>query len=187
MATFVLRAGVRWIQYRDKDKDRIDFYHNALLLRKLTHDFGACLIINDYADIAAAVDADGVHLGQDDLPLSEVRKIMGNDKLIGISTHNLQEAVEAQSGGADYIGFGPVYETVTKKAAGEPRGPGKLAEIRSRVNIPIVAIGGIRRDYVPDIFSKGARAVAVASAILRGEDICCETEEFISAIKECVG
>lgn len=186
MATFVLRAGVRWVQYRDKNKDRIDFYHNAMRLRELTRDFGACLIINDHADIAAAVDADGVHLGQDDLPLKEVRKIMGKDKMVGISTHNLQEAIEAQNGGADYIGFGPVYETTTKKAAGVPQGPERLAEIRGRVTIPVVAIGGINRDCIRDIFSSGARAVAVASAILKGRDICCETEEFITAIRQCV-
>jgi thiamine-phosphate pyrophosphorylase len=187
MTALVLRAGVKWVQYRDKDKDRCDFYRNALQLRELTRAFGAHLIINDHADIAAAVEADGVHVGQDDLPLKHARRIVGDNRIIGISTHSVREAVEAQAGGADYIGFGPVFETSTKDAAGEPKGASGIAEVQREVDIPVVAIGGIQRNCIQDLFQSGARAVAVASAILRGDDICCEAEEFIAAIKSCAG
>jgi len=187
MAALVLKSGVRWIQYRDKNKDRLDYYRTALKLRELTSAYGAYLIINDYADIAAAIDADGVHVGQDDLPLSHARRIIGDKKIVGISTHSVKEAVEAQAGGADYIGFGPVFETSTKDGAGEPKGARKLAEVQREVDIPVVAIGGIQRECIQGLFQSGARAVAVASAILRGDDICCEAEEFICAIKGCAG
>ena len=120
MINNVLRAGVRCIQYREKDLSRRQIYENAVTLRKLTRLFNATLIINDHADIALAVEADGVHLGQDDLPLKEARKIMGN-KIVGISTHDLAQAKEAEFGGADYIGFGPVFHTTTKDA-GAPKG-----------------------------------------------------------------
>ncbi|MEJ2684260.1 MAG: thiamine phosphate synthase [Candidatus Sulfobium sp.] len=120
MCMAALKGGVRFIQYRDKDRTRKEIYYEAVRLREMTLSAGAVLIINDHADIALAVNADGVHLGQDDLPLKEARKIMG-DRIIGISTHDLEQAEEAQSGGADYIGFGPVFETLTKDA-GNPKG-----------------------------------------------------------------
>ncbi|MBA3071571.1 MAG: thiamine phosphate synthase, partial [Nitrospirae bacterium] len=121
IVTVVLSAGVRCIQYREKDKARRDIYREALMLRELTDKFGVSLIVNDYTDIALAVDADGVHLGQSDLPLKEARKIVGEERIIGISTHNLKQAIEAEKGGADYIGFGPVFHTKTKNA-GAPKG-----------------------------------------------------------------
>ncbi len=185
MTSLVLKAGIRWIQYRDKEKDRLDFYRTAVKLRDITSDFGACFTVNDHADIAIAVEADGVHLGQDDLPLAQVRKIVGEEMIVGISTHTLDEAVGAQEGGADYIGFGPVYETSTKKEAGNPRGAEVVTHIRENVDIPVVAIGGIDCDCLNELFSNGAKAVAVASAILRGDDICSRAEEFVTAIKEC--
>lgn len=168
MACLALESGIRWIQYRDKGSDRLDAYRTALALRELTRDFGACLIINDHVDIAAAVEADGVHLGQEDLPLREARKIMGYDKIVGISTHSVEEAAAAESEGADYIGFGPVFPTNTKEA-GLPKGIGELKKINSSVRIPVVAIGGIDIDNCPSIFESGASAVATASSILHGD------------------
>src|SRR5512141_1778009 len=113
MVSAVLGAGVRVVQYRDKERTRREIYEEAARLRELTLRIGAMLIINDHADIALAVDADGVHLGQDDLPLEDARKIMGK-KIVGISTHTLEEAKQADEAGADYIGFGPIFHTTTK-------------------------------------------------------------------------
>jgi thiamine-phosphate pyrophosphorylase len=167
MVESVLRTGIRFIQYREKDRTRREIYEEAAKLRELTRSFGATLVINDHADIALAVDADGVHLGQDDLPLKEARKIMGK-KMIGISTHALEEAREAEAGGADYIGFGPVFHTDTKDA-GAPKGVDNIRLIKQNVSVPVVAIGGITIENAGPVFEAGADAVAVATAICRGD------------------
>jgi len=176
MVNKVLSAGVRWVQYREKDLSRRQLYENALNLRKLTRHFNATLIINDHADIAIAVEADGVHLGQDDLPLKEARKIMGS-RIVGISTHDLAQAKEAESGGANYIGFGPVFHTTTKDA-GVPKGVDNIRKIKENVCIPLVAIGGINQDNVASVISSGADAVAVATAICKG-DVMVNAEKFV--------
>lgn len=168
MTREVLNAGVKWIQYRDKDSDRCSLFETAMKLREITLKADACFIMNDHPDIAAAVDADGVHLGQDDMPVAEARRVMGIGKVIGISTHTLEQAVEAERQGADYIGFGPVFDTSTKDA-GVSVGTGMLSRVRSEVNIPVVAIGGISARDLPGIASAGIQAVAVASGILQGE------------------
>jgi thiamine-phosphate pyrophosphorylase len=175
-----LQAGVRWFQYREKKDARSRVFEVALRLRRLTADFGAVLIINDHADIAVAADADGVHLGQDDLPLREARKVVG-DKIVGISTHSLEEALEASHNGADYIGFGPVFPTKTKDA-GEPKGLEMLAKISRSVSIPVVAIGGIARENLKPVLNAGAAAAAVASAILIGD-----ISANVSAFHEIIG
>ncbi len=176
----VLKAGVRFIQHRQKEGTRREIYDEALKLRKLTRYFNATLIINDHADIALAVDADGVHLGQEDLPMVEARRIMGR-KIIGISTHDMEQARAAEAAGADYIGFGPVFETKTKDA-GEPRGVDNLRMIAHNVGIPVVAIGGINIDNISSVLQAGAGAVAVASAICSG-DAAGNAERFISVLK----
>jgi len=178
MCQYVLRAGVRWVQYRDKDRSRLTMYRTALLLRELTKDFGATLIINDYPDIAASVDADGVHLGQEDLPVAEARKVMGKRKIVGVSTHNLRDAVRAEKEEADYIGFGPVFRTCTKAGAGRARGLGMLSRVSSKAELPVVAIGGINLERIGEVFSSGARAVAVASAILK-DDVHYNASRFL--------
>lgn len=182
MTEVVLRTGVRWVQYRDKERNRLAYYRTAFMLRELTRSFGASLIVNDYADIAAAVDADGVHLGQDDFPLSEARKLLGHEKIIGISTHSLEEALEAEAGGADYVGFGPVFETTTKNGAGSPKGTRMLEKVGSRVSIPVVAIGGIGIDSLTGVMASGAGAVAVASGVLKG-DITRNMEQLLQGFR----
>ena len=177
----VLRSGVTCIQYREKILPRREIYRNAVTLRELTLTFDATLIINDHADIALAVDADGVHLGQDDLPLKEARKIMGK-KIIGISTHDLVQAREADRGGADYIGFGPIFPTITKEA-GAPKGVDNIRVIKENVSIPVVAIGGISLDTLVSVIDAGADAVAVASAICKG-DIALNAEKFVRFCRE---
>lgn len=175
IVTVVLSSGVKWIQYREKDKSRRDIYREALMLRELTDKFGASFIVNDYTDIALVVNADGVHLGQKDLPLKEARKILGKEKIIGASTHSIEEAIAAETGGADYIGLGPVFHTATKDA-GKPKGIAALREIKKLIKIPVVAIGGINTENLESVIDSGADAAAVSSGILKGnisENITC--------------
>jgi thiamine-phosphate pyrophosphorylase len=178
----VLLKGVRWIQFREKEKSRRDIYGEAIRLRRLTKDYNAVLIINDFPDIAMCAGADGVHLGQDDLPIKEAKKIMGRNRIVGISTHSLEQAIEAEKNGADYIGFGPVFPTLTKDA-GKPKGIDMLREVKKQVNIPVVAIGGISLENVMSVLHTGVDAVAVASAILTG-DIEENTSRFMDYLKD---
>jgi thiamine-phosphate pyrophosphorylase len=175
-----LRSGVKWIQYRDKNSSRIEIYEHALKLRKLTNEFKTVFIVNDHVDIALAVQADGVHLGQEDLPLQEARKILTSKKIIGISTHSLEQAINAEKQGADYIGFGPIFHTKTKDA-GEPKGTQMLKEVKQIIKIPVVAIGGINVDNLNSVLDSGADAVAVASAITNG-DISQNISEFFKIL-----
>lgn len=182
--SLALNAGIRWIQYREKRLTKRDIFFNSSKLRELTAKFDSCLIINDYVDIALAVDADGVHLGQDDLPLKEAKEIMG-DKIIGISTHNLKEALEAEKGGADYIGFGSIFHTNTKSDA-VVRGLDLLKEIVSSVSIEVIAIGGINAYNVDSVFKTGCYGVAASSGILKG-NIEENISRFFSALKPTMG
>lgn len=180
MVRMVLEVGARWIQYRDKEGSRRDIYRNALTLRSITREFHAAFLVNDHTDIALAVGADGVHLGQEDLPLQKAREILGRNRLIGFSTHTAEQAIDAEASGADYIGFGPIFHTATK-AAGTPRGIAILRQVRREVRLPIVAIGGISTDNVQAVLETGVDAVAVASAILIG-DIKGNTQKFLDII-----
>lgn len=162
-----LRSGIKWIQYREKELNKRAIYLNALRIRELTNRFDASLIINDYVDIALAVDADGVHLGQDDLPLNKAKKIMG-DKIVGISTHNIQEAIEAERGGADYIGFGSIFHTNTKKDT-IISGLNGLKEVVKAVKIPVIAIGGIDADNVIAVLETGCYGIACSTGIKKGQ------------------
>ena len=168
MSLAVLQTGVKWIQYREKNKTRNELYADSVRIRELTKDYQAAFIVNDYADIAMSVEADGVHLGQDDLSLREARSMMGREKIIGISTHDVNQAVAAEEEGADYIGFGPVFHTTTKDA-GKPKGVDMLREIKKQVRIPVVAIGGINLENLESVLDTGIDAVAVSSAILRSD------------------
>jgi thiamine-phosphate diphosphorylase len=184
MVRRVLKAGITFVQYREKGKTRREIYEEAVDLRELTRSFNAVFIVNDHADIALAVDADGVHLGQDDLPLKEARKIMGS-RIVGISTHSLEQASEAEAGGADYIGFGPIFHTTTKDA-GIPKGVDILKTIKQNVRIPAVAIGGIGIDTAADVMQAGADCVAVATAICRG-DITDNTRKLMQILQTIKG
>lgn len=181
MAVLALKAGIRFIQLRDKENDRLGLYRTAVRLREITRDFGACFIVNDHADIAASVEADGVHLGQEDLPVKEARKVLGKDKFVGVSTHSMKEALAAEEDGADYIGFGPVFNTTTKQA-GSPRGTDMLMKIRESVKLPVVAIGGICLESLDEVFASGANAVAAASGILSGQ-VHQNAKDFVEKVR----
>jgi thiamine-phosphate pyrophosphorylase len=171
----VIRAailgGADCIQLREKNYSGRELLEAGQVLRRLTREYGARLIINDRIDVARAVDADGVHLGQGDLPIEVAREILGPDKIVGLSTHNVSEAVAAERAGANYIGLGPMKPTTTKLDTDPVVGPAGVAEVRAHVGLPIVAIGGIKREDVAEIIRNGANSVAIISAIIGAEDV----------------
>lgn len=167
----LLKGGAKIIQLRAKELPSGEFFALAKEARQLTRVAGALFIVNDRADIALASAADGVHLGQDDLPLPVARKILGRDKIIGISTHDLAQAREAEAGGADYIGFGPIFGSTTKDTGYTARGLEMLCEIRVAVRIPVVAIGGVNESNVADVWKAGADAAAVISDLMGAENV----------------
>lgn len=176
-----IEGGARLIQYRDKTGGRREMYETAKQLRKMTAEHGAVLIINDQIDLALAVKADGVHLGQEDLPLWIARKMLGNEAIVGISTHTLEEAMHAESEGADYIGFGPIFQTQTKANARAPVGIGAITQVKQKVRIPIYAIGGIQRSHLSDLITAGTDGVAVISAL--AGDVRANVAEWLGIFK----
>lgn len=178
----LLRAGVKILQLRAKSLAAKDFLALARQVRKQTEAYDCRLIVNDRVDIAMACNADGVHLGQDDLPLHAGRKLLGG-KIIGISTHDIEQARQAQGGGADYIGFGPMFGTQTKDTGYNARGTDMLKEIRAAVAIPIVAIGGINEQNVSQVWQAGADSAAIISDILGSKDIAAKIEAILSQFR----
>ncbi|NOS78832.1 MAG: thiamine phosphate synthase [Nitrospira sp.] len=174
------RAGVRIVQYRNKTASMKKAYAEALPLRKLAAELGALFIVNDRCDLAMAVDADGVHLGQGDLPLDLARKVMGPDKLIGISTHNSDQVREASAGKPDYLGFGPIFKPGSKQDHDPVVGIEGLRAIRTLTSLPVFAIGGITVENVGEVMKAGANGVAVISAILKAPDIKQAVSDFLA-------
>lgn len=166
-----LSAGVTVIQYREKNKSSLEMYKEALELRELCGAGGALFIVNDRIDIALAAGADGVHLGQGDLPYGAARDILGSGRIIGISVNSLEEAAEAEAAGADYLGVGPVFSTLTKTDAAEPCGLELLSRIRQRCRVPIAAIGGIDEYNAPAVIGAGADMVCSISAVVTRGDV----------------
>ena len=172
-----IKGGCTLVQLREKDCSSLDFYNTAINVKKITDKYNVPLLINDRLDIALAVDAAGVHVGQSDLPCSVVRKIIGQDKIIGVSAGNLKNALKAQKDGADYIGVGAMYATGTKKDA-KPTSMDELKKIRENISIPIVAIGGINKERVKDFEGTKIDGLAIVSAIIAQNDICKATKEL---------
>jgi thiamine-phosphate diphosphorylase len=175
----LLEGGVKMIQLRAKAMSSRDFLELARIARELTTPFDCKLIVNDRVDIALASAADGVHLGQEDLPLQIGRNLLG-DKIIGISTHTVDQAKEAEENGADYIGFGPIFGTNTKDTGYGARGLEMLAQLREVVALPIVAIGGITEATVEDVWHAGADAAAMISDILKAEEITAKVRAILA-------
>lgn len=167
----MLRAGVRIIQYREKEKKSGAMLQDCLALRRMTREAGACFIVNDHVDIAMLCDADGVHVGQDDLPVAAVRQLVGPDRIIGLSTHSPEQALAAVACGADYIGVGPIFATRTKKDVCDPVGYDYLDWVVANMSLPFVAIGGIKRHNIAKVVRHGARSCALVSEIVGAEDI----------------
>lgn len=164
-----LTGGVGIVQYRNKEQDDDRRWELGWELRHLCATAGVTFIVNDDVEMARELDADGVHLGQDDGEVAAARAALGPKKIIGVSTHSLDEAIRAEADGADYIGFGAMYPTRSKEIV-HLAGPASLAAIRDKINIPVVAIGGITRDNVATVIDAGADAVAVISAVLSAPD-----------------
>ena len=172
VAEAAILGGADVLQLRDKESSSGRLYRVAMQLRKLTRDANIPFIVNDRLDIALAADADGVHVGQADLPASVVREIMGPGRILGVSVDTVEEALLAEKDGADYLGVGPVFEARgTKPDAGEPLGVDRIARIRRHCRLPIVAIGGIDAENAGKVRDAGADAAAVISAIGTADDI----------------
>jgi thiamine-phosphate pyrophosphorylase len=175
-------AGAKLFQYRSKQASMKAAYEEALPLSKIAHELDALFIVNDRCDLALAVEADGVHLGQGDLPLQYARKVMGLDKLIGISTHNPEQVQVATAGGPDYLGFGPIFTPGSKVDHDPVVGVEGLKAIRRLTALPIFAIGGIGLDHVEAVMQGGANGLAVISAILKAPDIGQAVRDFVARI-----
>jgi thiamine-phosphate pyrophosphorylase len=175
-----LQGGMRAIQLREKDLPVRELLALAQGLRSLTKEYGAKLFINDRVDVAVAVNADGVHLGHQSMPPEAVRRIVGNRMLIGVSTHTIEEAKAAETGGADFITFGPVFFTPSKSKLGNPVGLEYLKEAKKTVKIPLFGLGGIKSGNAMDVFSSGADGVAMISEIFKADDIQRAAEDIIS-------
>ncbi len=173
-------AGTRLFQYRNKSASMKEAYAEALVLRQVALEAGVTFIVNDRCDLALAVDADGVHLGQGDLPPDLARKVMGPDKLIGISTHNPDQVREATAGKPDYLGFGPIFTPGSKQDHDPVVGLEGLHAMRRLTSLPVFAIGGIQIDQVGEVMRAGANGVAVISAILKAPDISHAVKSFLA-------
>lgn len=177
-----IRAGVKIIQYREKGEGAGDMIKEAKGISELCKKNNVLFIINDRVDIALAVDADGVHLGNKDMTYSIARKILGSKKIIGLTVHNIREAVEAERIGADYVGVSPIFETKTKLDAGRPAGLKLIKDIKKAIKIPFVAIGGINENNLGSVIEAGARSIAAISAIVTKDNVEKECKKFREVI-----
>jgi thiamine-phosphate pyrophosphorylase len=178
-----LKGGIKVIQLREKDLSTRKLLKMAQWMRDITKEYGAKLFINDRVDIALSVEADGVHLGQNSIPVYAVRKISEEKLLIGVSTHGIDEAIKAEKDGADFITLGPIYETPSKLKYGNPIGIDALRKVKSKISIPVLAIGGIKLDKVHEVMEADADGIALISAILTAENIKETTEKFMRFLK----
>lgn len=179
----LLAAGVRVIQYREKAKPGRRMFEECLAIRELCCEARATFIVNDHVDLALLVGADGVHVGQDDLPPREVRRLIGPDMVLGLSTHAPEQAHEAAAlGVVDYIGIGPIFTTATKKDAATPVGLDMIEYAAHALNLPFVPIGGIKEENVAEVFRRGAKIVCIISDIIGAEDIPAKVRALRAAV-----
>jgi thiamine-phosphate pyrophosphorylase len=182
VARALLTAGVRLIQLRDKHASSGELYQSAQRLTECVHEGGGIFIVNDRADVARAVDADGVHVGQDDLPPAAARALVGSGKLVGYSTHVLKQVRQADRSPADYVAFGPIFLTASKENPDAVVGLAGLAEARKATRKPLVAIGGITLENAREVIEAGADSVAVISALVGAPDVRKRAEAFLERL-----
>lgn len=175
-------AGARLFQYRDKAAPMREAYRQALRLREASGEVGACLIINDRCDLALAVGADGVHVGQRDLSCGHAKRLLSAGKIVGVSTHRTAEVEDATRAGADYIGFGPIFETGSKPDRAPLVGLEGLRDARMRTPLPIFAIGGITPATAQAVRQAGADGIAVIGAVARAEDVGTTVRAFLASL-----
>jgi thiamine-phosphate pyrophosphorylase len=183
IARAAIEGGARIVQLRDKDASDQEFFETASELVKLARAAGVMFMVNDRVDVAAAVGADGVNVGQSDLPVSAVRKVMGPSAVVGVSAGTIEEARAAQAAGADYVGFGPVFPTGTKLDAGPVSGLETLKVVCAELDVPVVAIGGIDISNIAQVRASGAACAAVVSAVVCAESMARATAELIAAFE----
>lgn len=171
VARLAYAGGAEVVQLRMKTEDAKEMLEQAKIIKEYADEYNKIFIVNDRVDIAMLSGADGVHLGQGDIPVHEARKLTGEDMIIGVTVHNVNEAIVAMNDGADYVGVGSIFTTSTKPDAPQGLGLGAIFEIKKAVNIPVVAIGGINRGNIQDIIRAGADSVAVASAVVAQGDV----------------
>jgi len=164
-----VESGCRIVQYREKDKSTKEMVEEASEINRI--------------DVALAVDADGVHIGQDDMPVETARKLLGEDKIIGLSVNDREEAVLAEKSGTDYVGLGPIFDTATKKDAGKGIGSLKIREVKDAIKLPVVAIGGINKENCESVIQNGADSLVAISAVVCSDDVKRETKYFIDMIQ----
>lgn len=178
IAQSALAGGARVLQLRDKTARPTELRKIGCALRQLTREYGATFIVNDDPDLARELDADGVHVGQGDVPAETARKIIGPHKIVGLSTHNRQQALDAQQLPVDYIGVGPIYPTSSKLSEWPPLGPEHVQWVRKTISTPMVAIGGITESRLPETIAAGAHNVAVIREIMAAADIEAKTRSM---------
>jgi thiamine-phosphate pyrophosphorylase len=177
-----LEAGCMVIQYREKGKCTRDMVAEAARIRELCSG-KALFLVNDRIDVALAVDADGVHIGQDDMPFESARRILGPERIIGLTVHDEREAIEAERLGADYMGLSPIFSTGTKADAGQACGVGMITRVRTCISIPLVVIGGITKGNVAGTILAGADAAVAISVVVGAGDVAREVREFCEIIR----
>ena len=180
----MLEAGVRIIQYREKKKSMAEKYEECLVLRQLTRDYRALFIINDHPDLCLLTDADGVHVGQDDYPISAVRRLIGPERILGWSTHAPNQLQEAHALGVDYAGVGPLFETHTKEDVMAPVGLSYLEWAAENAKIPFVAIGGIKEHNIVEVAARGAKCICLVSEITESADIRGKVGNLLSIMRK---
>lgn len=183
VAAALLTSGIRILQYREKDKSAGEMLAECRALRALTQEHNACFIVNDHVDIALLCKADGVHVGQDDLPVPEVRTLVGPHMVIGLSTHSPEQATAAVQAGADYIGVGPIYPTKTKKNVCNAVTLSYLDWVVANLSIPFVAIGGIKEHNIGEVARHGARCCALVSELVGVENIPAKVRAVRAAMR----
>ena len=179
-----LKAGVKAVQLREKDLPTRELLTMAYGMRALTSQYSAKLFINDRADIALCVRADGLHLGQESMPVYAVRKATGDEFIIGVSTHSIKEARHAEQEGADFITFGPLYQTPSKLKYGAPVGLAALNKVVGEIGIPVIGIGGIRPDEINEVMKSGTHGIAVIRGILGEDDTQKAARRYLDEIRE---
>ena len=180
----MLEGGAKIIQYREKYADIRTRYEECVKIKEMCAEYGCTFIINDNIDIALLVRPDGVHIGQDDLPIKEVRKLVGDDMIIGLSTHSPEQARQAVADGADYIGVGPLFPTKTKDNVCAPVGLEYLEYVVNNIDLPYTAIGGIKEHNMELPLGKGAKCICMVSEITGAENIKAKVETLIRKIRE---
>jgi thiamine-phosphate pyrophosphorylase len=177
-----VEAGCKIVQYREKNRSTKEMVSEAAEIKRICSD-KAIFLVNDRIDVALAVDADGVHIGQDDMPIETAKRLLGENKVIGLTVHNTDEAIEAEKKGADYVGLSPIFDTATKKDAGDGIGPDKIKEVKNAIKIPVVAIGGINKENCESVIQNGADSLVAISSVICSDNVKNEIKNFIDTIR----